>query len=406
MANKTPSSKSIISAESHEDVPTDERPPVQDEDVASIPADNEINESHSSYESEGNDHPDTSTSLNTSRSTDQNENSFVSYDSDSKATSAADESAIMVSESLEEASQELADQPAVTFSDEETEENEETGAGAHRSVTPQQNPISPTTYSMLSDAVQAMSPAQSIRSIHETLFNSPQQHSEGSDDDSLYTSYTGTTTGTREKKKESKDLSPLSNYVYDQDIHRRGRSEIVNEGKRSLAQPDLSRRPYARRISEEEHPDDESAAAPGMHYMKKNSQDTDGPKYGRSVRSKRDVNSFKETNSVANGSGHTPLAEMYDQLAAIGQQRREEKKPAFKRRNKRAERYNPSPPTPEPEPEEQQGDTWGSFLKELDEAEEQFFSPSANKNKSLLNEGGSEDGEDAELARINDLYNY
>jgi len=45
-------------------------------------------------------------------------------------------------------------------------------------------------------------------------------------------------------------------------------------------------------------------------------------------------------------------------------------------------------------------------LKELDEAEEQFFSPSANKNKSLLNEGGSEDGEDAELARINDLYNY
>jgi len=251
-----------------------------------------------------------------------------------------------------------------------------------KSVTsPPQTSTSPSTYSMLSDALHSLSPVRSNQSVQESLLSSPNQSSTksvGSDDESLYTSYTS---GTHEKKKDVKDLSPLSNYVYNQDVHRRGRSEIANEGKDFLAQPVLSKSHAT--IGEDEHPDDERSTAP------------ENQKYGKSVRSKRDSNSFKSTNSTGNEFSHTPLAEMYDQLAAIGQQRREERKPGFKRRNKKLEQEGLVP-----QQGEQGQDTWGSFLNELAEAEEQFFKPRSSQGLSL-----STDSDDAELTRINDVDN-
>jgi len=204
-----------------------------------------------------------------------------------------------------------------------------------------------------------------------------------SDDDSLYTTYTS---GTVERKQDAKNLSPLSNYIYDQDVYRRGRSDIVNEGKRHLAQPVMSKS-YTGSVLDE-HPDDESIIAPGNQYL---SEDVNGMKYGRSVRSKQDSNSFKSSSTSGSEFGHKPLAQMYDQLAALGQQRREQKKPGFKRRSKRAEQENT---TASQQETEKRGDTWGNFLNELAEAEQQFFSPSTGKNKSLLSESGSEDIED------------
>ena len=290
-----------------------------------------------------------------------------------------------------------------------------------RSQTPvPPTPASPSALSILSDAVLSLSPGRSVRSIQESLFASPHRSpsgsSVGSNDDSLYTSYTAMTGGTRDKKEDTKDLSPFSSYVYDEDIRRRDRAEIANEADGILAQPDLSKSKnavdnngkYRYPDEEEEHPHDESAAstaAPGIQYMSHTSEETKAQKYGKSVRSKRDSNSFRSSTSSRNESGSTPLAQMYDQLAAMGQQKKEERKPAFKRRSKRLDRENPAPP---PHQQEQQGDnTWGSFLDELAEAEKDFFAPSANKSKSLLDGGDSEDsGEDAEIARINNLYNH
>lgn len=255
---------------------------------------------------------------------------------------------------------------AMVIQEEEKKESEDIVSRAQTPVpTEQETPASPT------------------RSTDGSLFDTPHHspsNSVGSDDESLYTSYTA---GTREKKQDRKDHSPLSNfanYVYDQEIRRRDRSELVNERKPSLSQPHLV---------EEEHPDDESLIIPGTQYMTSPSEEgANSSKYGKSVRSKRDGNSFTPRSE---SPGHTPLAQMYDQLAAIGQQRREEKKPGFKRRNKRTERETPSPPAIQGD--ERTSDTWGSFLNELAEAEKQFFTPGASRSRSLLNDDDSIDPE-------------
>mmetsp|Transcript_19365 Transcript_19365/g.44899 ORF Transcript_19365/g.44899 Transcript_19365/m.44899 type:complete len:1238 (+) Transcript_19365:258-3971(+) len=300
----------------------------------------------------------------------------------------------------------------LSSTEEEKKESEESEIRPGTPVLHDESPSSPQTSSVLPYVMNNLSPPESVLSNQESLFSSPNRsrsNSVGSDDESLYTSYTGMTGGTREKKDE-KDLSPLSYYVFDQDIRRRDRSEIVNEEKNVLNHPDLSKQ-YGRDrdkfqyLESEEHPDDESVLAPGMQYMSRLPEETQGSKYGTSARSKRGTNSFTATNSSKNEYTHTPLAQMYDQLAAIGQQKREEKRPAFKRRSKRVEREIPSA-SPQPD-EEQAGDTWGSFLDELAEAEKHFFSPSAAKTKSLLNDSDSEgNSEDAEVARINNLYNH
>jgi len=237
-------------------------------------------------------------------------------------------------------------------------------------TSPPASPVSPSrSLTPPLGSAKSLSPVRS-----EISTNNSSIKSVGSDDESLYTSYTGTTGETPEKRKDDEDLSELANYVYDQYIHRRGRSELLNERKSYLSQPVLSESilgPY-----EEEHPADEVAVGPTNSF---DSDEANGQKYGRSVRSKRESNSFKPINATEHEYTHTPLAQMYDQLAAIGQQRREEKKPAFKRRNKKMEREYTSP-TPVQQ-EEQQEDTWGSFLNELAEAEQQFYSPSTSKNE-------------------------
>mmetsp|Transcript_17234 Transcript_17234/g.36013 ORF Transcript_17234/g.36013 Transcript_17234/m.36013 type:complete len:1430 (-) Transcript_17234:1765-6054(-) len=307
-----------------------------------------------------------------------------------------------------------------------SEANKESEEPRIRSQTPipppqEQTPASPPSYSMLSGDVANLPSGASVRSIQQSLFggssNRPSSSAGGtdSDDESLYTSYTGGTRGTRETK-EQKELSPVSPF-YEQEIRRGDRSDFANERKGMLDQPDLSKngaRDKSKRhfLEEEDHPDDESAAAPGIQYMAHVSEKTRGLKYGKSARSKRDTTAFTSTNSsTGNKTGHTPLAQMYDQLAAIGQQKREEKKPAFKRRSKRMERASSPPPQQQrfnPEDALSQsppGDAWNSFMSELAETEKQFFSPSASKR--LLSDGNSSDNsEDTEIARINNQYNY
>lgn len=250
-----------------------------------------------------------------------------------------------------------------------------------------QTPASPSTYEMLTDAMQSLTSVRSGQSVAESLSTD----TVGSDDESLYTSMGGT----HEQTQVAKDLSPLSDYVYAQTVLRRTNSDIAKERKRFLAQPALSK---SNAGFDEEHPDDEIALAPASQYL---SEETNDHKYGKSVRSKRDSNPFESSNSNGNEGRHTPIALMYDQLAAIGQQRREEMKPAFKRRNKRLERENITPPPQQQE--KQEGDNWGSFLNELAEAEKEFFTPSASSSKSLLNSIGSKDDE---LARTNDVDNH
>lgn len=288
------------------------------------------------------------------------------------------------SKEREEVTEELFEEPVTNATEEENQVHGEPHTGTESLIPPPQTPHSPSTYLLLSDAVQTLSPVRSLQSVQSLSSpNHSYTKSVESDDDSLYTTYTG---GTVEKKQDAKNLSPLSNFIYDQDVYRRGRSDIVNEGKRHLAQPVMSKS-YTGSVLDE-HPDDESVTAPGNQYL---SEDVNGPKYGRSVRSKQDSNSFKSSSTSGSEFGHKPLAQMYDQLAAIGQQRREQRKPGFKRRSRRAEQENS---TPSQQEMEQRGDTWGNFLNELADAEQQFFSPSTGKNKSLLSESGSEDIED------------
>mmetsp|Transcript_19352 Transcript_19352/g.48187 ORF Transcript_19352/g.48187 Transcript_19352/m.48187 type:complete len:1201 (-) Transcript_19352:2687-6289(-) len=249
-----------------------------------------------------------------------------------------------------------------------------------------QTPASPapSAYSMASESLERKTPSQSaqstpvksVQSIQESLFgtNTPSNQSMArsvtSDDSSLYTSYTLTAgiaamfVGAAEEP-EKKELSPYSSYVYDQDIRRRDRDEIVNEGNSFLVQPSLS---------DAEGPDDEEFGLKPRNH-----------------RGSARAQAFLSKNAESEG-GTATISQMYDQLAAIGQQRREEKKPAFRRRNKRPE--NPTPPPPAPQQQEKQGgDTWGSFLNELAEAEKSFFSPAESKSKSLLNDSSEDVGE-------------
>lgn len=251
------------------------------------------------------------------------------------------------------------------------------------------------------------SPVSSSPSALLTLSNavdSPSSSSNSSNDDSLYTSMTNVS-----RKKDSKDLSPLSTYVLsdDKDIHRRGRSELTIDTnqdtvKEILSQPDLSKSGNYR--SEQNVPDDEKSVVPGIQCISKvpklNEEET--RKYGMSVRTKRESVDFKSSPSPRKESKITPLAQMYDQLAAMGQQKAEEKKHSYKRRNKRADRGDTS--TPIPPQEDQAGSDWGSFLSELADAEKQFYTPTANKNQSLLDSNSdSEESDDAEIARINNF---
>jgi len=298
----------------------------------------------------------------------------------------------------EEVKEEAAPEPAIP---EEKNEVKKSDTITESVTEPPPTPISPapSAYSMAKESLEGKSPSrsaqstpmQSVRSIHENLFGSPSEQSASrsitSDDSSLYTSYTLTAgiaamfVGAAEEK-EKKEISPFSSYLYDQDIRRRDRDEIVNENKSFLTQPSLS--------ADDECPDDELPLRPRTH--RGSAPKTEPYVHGSSARSNRDSSNFLSKKSE-NEEGATTISQMYDQLAAIGQQRREEKKPAFRRRNKRTEQANPPRPTPPAAQQQKQGegDTWGSFLSELAEAEKSFFQPSESKSKSLLNESSTED---------------
>ncbi|KAG7369124.1 PQQ-like domain containing protein [Nitzschia inconspicua] len=254
-----------------------------------------------------------------------------------------------------------------------------------------------------------------------------------STDDSLFTSATG---ATGEKLNDTSNLSPLSTNLFGRDIIHRERSDIPHdEAKESLSTPDLTEGEndkfgYLRedkviterkndkfrylRVEEEEEediaPDDEVITAPGFQYMTSSDQEVNGgDKYGRSVRSKRDsATSFRSKLAKQDSFGSTrsgsesPLAVIYSQLASMGQKQAEEnrKKHSFKRRSKKLQRES-SPQQDSDSEQQESNDTWGNFLQELAEAEQQFFAPTTVKPASLLKTSESHDSEDSEVARIN-----
>ena len=247
--------------------------------------------------------------------------------------------------------QKEAEARATAEADEEVAEDEKSVTEEANNETQSVNklpetPASPSVSDVISGAMKFIAPEDASPAIQQSMSGT-------SDDDSLYTSYTGYSGlfGGKTPKKETNDMSLYNKYVYDQEVRRRDRDEIVNEKKSSLSPPAL----------DDEHPDDEMT----------------GHRRPTSARASK----FLSNNSPEKESKPTSIGDMYDQLAAIGQQRREARVPSFKRRNKRHEQEAAK---------KQQGDTWGSFLNELAEAEKDFYSPSSSKSKKLLEKSKTE----------------
>jgi hypothetical protein len=292
----------------------------------------------------------------------------------------------------------------------EEEEEESYGQQISNAAESVYNAISPALFFTESldaptqDPRRAFSPnekSQSSDQIHSPI--SPARCSSVlSTDDSLFTSATG---ATGDKADDTSNLSPLSTNLFDKDILRREPSDIPHdEATASLSAPDMSQTPNNRfrYLDDDSVPEDEIIPTPGLQYMASNNHNkSKADKYGKSVRSKKDSfrNQLSRSNSEdSSGSGSaSPLTAIYNQLASMGQKQAEEKKKhSFKRRSKRMEQE----PTPEQGLEgqlEETNDTWSSFLQELAEAEQQFFSPKS----SLLQRAESQDSDDSELCRIN-----
>jgi hypothetical protein len=306
--------------------------------------------------------------------------------------------------------------------EEEKKENEETGvtSPAHLNNS-RYTPISPSSMSRDSGlsspsplsstgplgVARALSPgSQSARSAQSSRMSAQSPSNASTDDDSLYTSATGKT---GEQQVDDGNLSPLSAFIFDKEIERNVLP--VDEALEALSRPNLRKKYTGGNAlgsnkfhypDDDDAPDDELVLAPGSQYMSQKQDDGNGQKYGRSVRSKREPslpqqgssNYNKNSFAAYDSDNESPLAAIYNQLAALGQQKAEEKRHMYKRRSKKEEELE--------EPgKEQEGDTWGSFLNELAEAEKQFFAPNATQQASLLKFGGSHDSEDSEVARIN-----
>ena len=293
--------------------------------------------------------------------------------------------------------------------EEEKKENEETASRPQTPAASSTGPTSPTGNSMLSsnDALSPHSPWTNMsepsfgRTISPATRSSkglspPHSPSNSSNDDSLFTSATGMT---GEKQCEPQNLSPLSTYLFDNEIgnQTQTRSDVPHDevsevlGKREVVSPTKSLDDHKFRYLDDDVPDDEVTTAPGFHYMTNQKEETKSAKYGQSVRSRKDPTTFTEGNQ--DSGTESPITSIYNQLAAMGQKQAEEKKKhSFKRRSKRNVREEANDEEPE---SQEEPDTWSNFLQELAEAEKQFFSP------SLLKKGDSEDTEDSEVARIN-----
>merc|ERR1712238_418826 len=249
----------------------------------------------------------------------------------------------------------------VEDADEEKKEGEQCYSRPQTPIQTSKAPVSPSVFSMMSDTAHS--------SFFGSHHHSPSNSSISSNDDSLYTSMTGMSG----KKEDPKGLSPLSNDGYTDKF---------------------------RYLDEEDAPDDEKSVAPGIQYMSKLTEEKKSRKYGKSVRSKRESNiGFRSSTSSREESGIAPLAQMYNQLASMGQQKEEERKHVYKRRSKRVDKEESSVQL-----DQESGENWGSFLNELAEAEKHFYNPSSNINQSLLNSNSdSEESDDAEIARINNF---
>jgi hypothetical protein len=174
---------------------------------------------------------------------------------------------------------------------------------------------------------------------------------------------------------QGQELSPLSPHILSKSLDESApEDEAMGVNGARLIAPSLSHK-YNSRGKQEDMPDDE-VSAPGSHYMSSKPALTSprggsGKLYGQSVRSKRDLSSFKSSPNKKPSS--------------VQPESSSPKKPTFKRRSKRDER----PAPPKEEPKEEPADMWSSFLKDLSDAEEKFFSPSHAQSSSLLADGDS-----------------
>lgn len=266
------------------------------------------------------------------------------------------------------------------------------------------SPTSPSSSTGPLDLVRATSPStQSVHSAESSRISALSPSNASTDDDSMYTSATGKT---GQQQIDTSNLSPLSACIFDKDIERDAISM-------ALAQPELRKAPMGRSEfgsnnvhydEDDDAPDDELVVAPGSQYMFRDRGVGHERKYGRSVRSKREASTFQQIarNDSNNSFGsydsdrESPLAAIYNQLAAMGQQKAEEKRHSYKRRSKKEEKH-------EPPLQQHESDTWGNFLNELAEAEKQFFASNSAQQPSMLQFGNSHDSEDSEVARINTL---
>jgi hypothetical protein len=92
---------------------------------------------------------------------------------------------------------------------------------------------------------------------------------------------------------------------------------------------------------------------------------------------------------------------VYGQLA--DSLRQDGNKPSFRRRSKKAE-DDDDDDAPLPPPAGNEGDAWGSFLRELAEAEKHFFAPSGKEGDiedSMTEERNSMDSAQSEIDFLN-----
>lgn len=231
-------------------------------------------------------------------------------------------------------------------------------------------------------------------------------------------------------KQASRSVSPLSPDLIG--FHRVQSDDLPEDEKRASAshtmlQPRLEHKPIKQEYNlrprmEEPAPEDE-LVAPGAHYIAKSNEgiirtEIDAPdspkapesptsnKFGKSVRQKRTSGGFRPTSRGSNSryqefgssseSESSPERRNGRAPARVAPpptplKLQENARPSFKRRSKRGEEL-----FPKEERKKKQADAWNDFLKELESAEKQFFSPKESRAKSLLSYSDSSVDESTE----------
>jgi hypothetical protein len=167
----------------------------------------------------------------------------------------------------------------------------------------------------------------------------------------------------KDTPRSVQSLSPLSPHIISKSIDEPEDApddeKMTTSARSFVMQPSLS----------QEGPDNDELMAPGTHYMAKSStrspadvSPAESSMYGRSVRP-TGTDNIRSVRSKGKPVGHDWSSDSDSASSDV----RKRSKPTFTRGSKREEKEKT---------EEKGGDTWDSFLKELEDAEEQFFSPS------------------------------